>query len=177
MASAGFYFIVKGEDGRERRVSYRDFYGPMDKGSAKPSFCYPQHKQDMIEDIQKMEKVLENDYIASERRMEVKIRLRERKERLKSINEQEKTAEKLFNEHKDKWIERRKKLAEEISKTMPSRDAVKKKIVNPFSVLKKEKSGLEEKKREYIILSRLAGEESNVSFLQRDKDSDSSPSI
>ena len=57
MANAGFYFIVKGEDGRERRASYRDFYGPMDKGSAKPSFCYFQHKQDMIEDIQKMEKI------------------------------------------------------------------------------------------------------------------------
>jgi len=168
MANAS-YIIVKDGD-KTRKATYREFYGPLDKGAAKPSFCYPTRKQDMKDEIDKMERALSTGYIQKEREMESKRKLKEKKARLDQINEQETAARKLFAGNKDKWMERRDALAEEIRETMPSRDAVRKKIVNPFSVLKKEKGGLEEKKREYIVLSRLAGEESNVSYLQKDKD-------
>jgi hypothetical protein len=169
--SAPGYILVKDGD-KNRRFTYKEFYGPLDKGSAKPSFCYPQRKASMEEDIRKMERALESGYISKEREMEAKIRLRTKKERLDKINEQEETARKLFTANKDVLIKRREELAEDIRSAMPSRDSVNKRITNPFTVLKREKGGLEEKKKEYIVLSRLAGEESNVTFLQKDKDSD-----
>jgi hypothetical protein len=94
--------------------------------------------------------------------------VKEKKDRLDAINSQESAARKLFEENKDKWMERRTSLAEEISAATPSRKDVEKRRVNPFTTLKKEKGGLEDKKREYIVISRLADMESNVSFLQRD---------
>jgi hypothetical protein len=165
--TAGYIIVKDGDKGR--RASFRDFYGPLDKGAAKPSFCYPMRKEALKEDIKKMEKALENGYIAPERKMEAQINLKTKKERLDKLNDQESAARKLFEENKDKWMERRTALAGEISESMPSRESVRKRIVNPHSVLKKEKGGLEDKKKEFIILSRLAEEESNVSFLQKDK--------
>jgi len=170
MANAGYILIKDGD--KNKRCDYRAFYGPLDKGSAKPSFCYPTRKQDMKEEIDKMERAIGSGYIQKEREMEAKRKLNEKKKRLEGINEQEAAAKKLFNDNKDAWLKRREALAEELRDSMPSRDAVRKKIVNPFSVLKKEKGGLEDKKREFIVLSRLAEEESNITYLQRDKDSD-----
>lgn len=167
MANTGYIVIKDGDKGR--RCSYREFYGELDKGSNKPSFCYPKRKEALKEEIDRMERALDSGYIGKDREMQIKQDLQKRKERIEKINEQEEKAKKLFNENKDAWMKRREALAEEITGSMPSRDNVKKKTINPFSTLKKEKGGLEEKKREYIVLSRLAEEESNVSFLQKDK--------
>jgi hypothetical protein len=169
MANAA-YIVVKGEGDQNRRVSYKDFYGPLDKGSSKPSFCYPKRKEALKEEVDKMERLVNSGHIAKEHEMDVKIKLKEKKDRLKGIEAQEGEAQKLFNKNKDKWMERRSALAEEIAAKMPSRDNVSKRRVNPHTVLKEEKAGgLGEKKKEYIVLSRLAGEESNTTFLQRDK--------
>jgi hypothetical protein len=167
MANAGF-IIVKGADGSGHRASYRDFYGPLDKGSAKPSFCYPKRKEALEEEVQSMKKSIESGYVSTEKLMEYKSKMRTKTERLDKINEQESAARKLFEENKDNWLKRRGALAEEITAATPSRADVSKRRVNPFTTLKKEKSGLEEKKREFVVLSRLAGEESNISFLQKD---------
>jgi hypothetical protein len=166
MANAGFIIVKDGDKGR--RSTYRDFYGPLDKGSAKPSFCYPKRKEALQEEVEKMQKAIENGYIAKEREMEAKVTLRTKKDRLDKINEQESAARKLYEENKDSWNKRRTTLAEEISESTPKLSDVKKRRVNPFTTLKKEKSGLEDKKLEYMVISRLAGEESNISFLQRD---------
>lgn len=155
--------------GNEQPYNYRQFYGPLDKGAAKPSFCYPSRKQDLNEEIAKMQKVLDNGYVGKDKEMEYRVSLDARKKRIKEINDQESEAKKLFEENKDFLMKRRRELEKEITASMPSRDAVKKKLVNPHTVLKKEKGGLEDKKREFIIISRLAEEESNISFLQKER--------
>jgi hypothetical protein len=165
MANAGHIFV---KNGVERPYNYRDFYGPMDKGSAKPSFCYPKRKEALEDEVSKTEKALENGYIAKEREMEARITLKTKKKRLDDINTQESDAKKIFAENPDFFIKRRAELAKDIRSAMPTRNDVSKRRVNPFKVLQTEKSGLEEKKREFVILSRLAGEDSNTSFLQRD---------
>jgi len=167
MGNAG-YIIVKNSEGAGRKATYRDFYGPLDKGSAKPSFCYPKRKESLQEEVEKMQKSLDNGYIAKDREMEAKVQLRTKKKRLDEINAQESDAKKLFNEHKDQWMKRRADIATEISDATPTQTDTKKKRVNPHKVLAMEKSGLEDKKREYIVLSRLAGEESNTAFLQKE---------
>jgi hypothetical protein len=160
------YVIIKG---KEKPYSYRDFYGPLDKGSAKPSFCYPSRKQDLKEEIEKAEKLLDSGYISKEKEMEFRVNLKTKQKRMNDIDAQEADAKSVYEENKDMLMKRRKELAKDISAATPSRDAVKKKLVNPHKILKMEKGGLEDKKREYIILSRLADEEANVSFLQSDK--------
>jgi gas vesicle protein len=167
VANAGFIVIKDGE--KNRRSTFRDFYGPLDKGSAKPSFCYPKRKEALKEEVEKMERVLDSGHIAKEHEMEARVTLKTKKDRLKAIDSQEGEARKLFNENKDKWMERRTTLAEEIRETMPTEENVRKRRVNPHKVLVTEKSGLEDKKKEFIVLSRLAGEDSNVRFLQKEK--------
>jgi hypothetical protein len=169
MANNG-YIIVKGGDGRkaEDRRTYKQFYGPVDKGSNKPAFCYPQRKQNMEEEVRSMERALDMGVVTGDRRMQFEASLRQKKDRLDAIGESTENAKKLFEKDKDQWVNRRKELAEEISNGMPSRKDVKDRRVNPHRVLKDEKSGLGEKKKEFIVLSRLMEEESNVSFLQRD---------
>jgi hypothetical protein len=166
MGTAGYIIIKDGDKGK--RATYRDFYGPLDKGSAKPSFCYPKRKEALEEEVQAMKKSLDGGYVSSEKIMEYKAKMRTKSDRLDKINEQESAARKMFEENKDNWLKRRGTLAEEITAATPSRNDVSKRRVNPFTTLKKEKSGLVEKKREFVVLSRLAGEESNISFLQRD---------
>lgn len=168
MANEG-HIIIQSKSGRSaRELTYRAFYGPLDKGSAKPSFCYPKRKEDLTEEVEKMKAAIDSGYVSKDRLMDAKINLKTKKERLDAINKQEDRAKKLFEENKDTWIKRRKELAEEITAATPTLKDTQQKRVNPFTTLKKEKSGLEDKKREFIVLSRLAGEESNVSFLQRE---------
>jgi hypothetical protein len=166
MANQGFIIVKDGDKGR--RASFRDFYGSLDKGAARPAFCYPKRKEELVEEIKSMKRAIENGHVAADKVMDLKMDLRKREGRLDKLNEEESAARKLFNENKDKWLERRTKLAEEISEATPTRGDKKKKVVNPHRVLMAEKSGLQEKKTEYIVISRLAGEESNVSFLVRD---------
>jgi hypothetical protein len=166
-STAGYILVKDGDKGH--RVSYKDFYGPLDKGAAKPSFCYPKRKEALKEEVEKMERVLDQGHIAKEHEMEARVKLKTKKDRLKAIDAQEGEAKKLFKDHKDDWMKRRDVLAEEIRESMPTQEAARKRRVNPHKVLKDEKAGLEDKKKEYIVLSRLAGEDSNVSFLQKEK--------
>jgi hypothetical protein len=166
MPYAGHILIKDGD--KNRKMTYREFYGPLDKGSAKPSFCYPKRKEALKEEVEKMERVLDSGHIAKEHEMEARVTLKTKKDRLKEIDTQEGAAAKLFKENKDAWMKRRDELADEIRETMPKLSDVKKRRVNPHKVLLNEKKGLEDKKREFIVLSRLAGEDSNISYLQRD---------
>jgi hypothetical protein len=158
--------IIKG---KEKPYNYRDFYGPLDKGAAKPSFCYPSRKQDLKEEIEKGQKVLDSGYISKDKEMEFRVALTAKKKRMDEIESQEGKAKELFTENKDTLMKRRDDLKDEIKKAMPSRESVKRRLVNPHTTLKMEKGGLEDKKREFVILSRLADEESNIGFLQKEK--------
>ena len=150
--------------------SYKRFYDSngVDKGASKPIFCYPERKKRFEEETQSMRRQLESGNINSEHKMSFELRVKEREKRLDSMNSAADKARKEFEQDKDYWVERRKKLAEEIAGTMPTRDDVRKRRVNPHKIIKQEKSGFEDKKKEYIVISRLMGEDSNVSFLQRD---------
>lgn len=154
--------------GRPRNKNYRDFYGPLDKGAGKPAFCYPERVKLLKEEVQKMEKNLEMGFVSPERKLAYKSRLVQKTKRLDAIKEGESKAHKVLNENKDYWVDRRKELAEEIRAGMPSVKDVEKRRVNPYRVAKREQAGLGAMKREYIVVSRMLGEESNTSFLQRD---------
>lgn len=154
--------------GRVYPKDYQIFFGPLDKGAAKPAFCYPERIRILKEEVRKMERNLSMGYISPERKPAYEGRLKERKARLDAINENTANAKKIIANDPDYWVKRRKELGEEIRNAMPSRKDVEKKRVNPYRVNKMEKGGLGEMKREYIIISRALGEESNVSFLQRD---------
>jgi len=168
MAANSGYIIVKSE-GKDKKMTYKDFYGPLDKGSARPSFCYPKHKEALQDEVKSMEYALASGYVTPDKKLTLEIDMKKRKERLDKIGEQEMNAKRLFKEHKDKWMERRTALAEEIAARTPTRSEKAKRVVNPHRILQEEKQkGLQEKKTEYIVLSRLAEEESNIGFLTRD---------
>jgi hypothetical protein len=175
MANAGYIIVknpIEGEKSKPRGISA--FYGPLDKGSAKPSFCYPAQKEALREEIKGMEKALENGFVGEGRVLKVKQELRMKKTRLDGINSQEADAMKLYKENKDAIGKRREELAEIIAQGIPSMKDVEKKRVNPHKVFEAEKKGLKggmalgKAKQEYQILSHLAEEESNTKFLQKD---------
>jgi hypothetical protein len=170
MANEGYIIIKSKTDGRvNEKVSYKKFYGPLDKGSAKPSFCYPRAKSALKEEIESMGRALERGYIDKEREMSVRAELKTKENKLRDLNSQEAEATKMFKENEDAWVKRHSDLAEDIRSTMPSATDVAKKRANPYRILQNEKEkGLDEKKREYQVLSHLMGVESNTGFLQKD---------
>jgi hypothetical protein len=175
-SSTASYIIVKGSaDGDKAKAQgIKAFYGPHDKGSAKPSFCYPQQKDTLREEIKGMEKALADGFVSESRVLKMKQDLKVKKARLDGINSQEADAMKLFKENKDSIVKRREELAEIIAQGMPSVNDVEKRRTNPHMVLAAEKKGLKggiplgKAKQEYQILSHLVEEESNTRFLQRD---------
>ena len=176
MANEGHIIIKKGKGGRKGNrnvgnpMGMRQFFMPVDKGSARPAFCYPKKKEYMEEEVRTMERNLESGNVAPERRMEYKMKLGQLSERLDLVKESCENAEKIVAKDPDAWKKRRDELAKEISDGMPTRDDVRKRRVNPHANLRREKQeGLEAKKNEYRIISRALGEESNVGFLQKDK--------
>jgi hypothetical protein len=170
MAANSSYIIIKGKEGdKVQKLGYRAFFGPQDKGSAKPSFCYPRAKDSLKEDIRSIENALDNGYYAPNKKLSLQADLRTKKKKLDAINEQETSAKRLFDDNKDACIQRRTALQEEIRESIPTEKEVKKRHVNPFRNYEKEQKGLKEKKLEYIVLSHLAGEESNTSFLQKEQ--------
>jgi hypothetical protein len=165
----GLTIIIKGKNGNDRRATYKDFYGPLDKGSAKPSFCYPRLKDNLKEEVASMRRALDNGFVEKSKELQVKMDLNTKEKRLSDIDAQESEAKKLFAEGKDAWMKRREEIAEKISAAMPSYTDVQRKRVNPYRINDTEKNkGLGDLKREYQILSHLADEDSNTSVLQRD---------
>ena len=162
------YIIIKSKDGQRHQKNFRQFYGEIDKGCAKPTFCYPKRKEDLQNDINRMERSIESGNVGPEHKMSYQLQLKGKQERMNQINESEENSKKLFKQDESAWIERRNKLKEEIAHGLPTREDVKKRHVNPHKIARMEKEGFGTKKLEYQVLSRLMGEDSNVSFLQRD---------
>lgn len=171
MPANSSYIIIKNSSEGEKLKpqGYKAFYGPLDKGSAKPSFCYPKQKESLEEEVKSMKKALKDGYVAETRILKVKNDLRMKEERLDKIKSQEADAIKLFKENKDACMKRRDELKEVISAGLPTTKDVEKKRVNPHRLFENEKKkGFGKLKTEYQILSHLAEEESNTKFLQRD---------
>lgn len=161
----GLNIIVKGG----KKSSYRDFYGPLDKGSAKPSFCYPRMKESLKEEIRAMEQTLDSGHIGKDKEMQYRATLKTKRDRLSAIDAQDAKAKELFSENKDAWMKRRDELAEEIAERLPTEKQVQKGRANPHRIYEAEKSGgFGEKKLEYQVISHLAEEESNTAHLQKE---------
>ncbi len=155
--------------GRVVKEDYLMFWGPHDKGASKPSFCYPDRERILREDVRKMERNLTMGYISADRKLVFESKLKAKKDRLDGLDANTERVQGVVNGNKDAWAKRRDELAKEIRSAMPSRKDVEKRRVNPHRVAKAEMGGLGAIKKEYIVISRALGEESNVSFLQRDR--------
>lgn len=175
-AHAG-YIIVRGggaDNQKEKPRGVNAFFGPLDKGSAKPSFCYPKQREALAEEVRGMEKSLADGYVAPTRVMTVKADLRLKKKRLDEIDQQEHEARKLFKENKDACMKRHAELREIIGEVLPRAKDVEKRRVNPQRIHDMEKKGVKgmaplgKLKTEFQILSHLAEEEPNTKFLQKD---------
>jgi len=153
---------------------------PVDKGSAKPAFCYPRRAQGMVEELNQMKRNLKEGHVDPERKMAYELKVKQIEERVSLIDQSFANAKEIIDKAPDAWKTRRENLAAEIAERTPSRDDVRKRRVNPHGNLRNEKVGgagqrpLEEVKREYTIISRAFQargdyEEANHSFLQKDK--------
>jgi hypothetical protein len=154
--------------GRVTRDDYKIFWGPHDKGAAKPSFCYSKRNEDLAEEITKMERTLAMGYVSPERKMVFESKLKAKKDRLEGLNANTERVRGIVNKNREGWQRRREELGKYIAENEPTRKDVEKKRVNPYRVAKMEQGELGRAKKEYIVISRALGEESNVSFLQRD---------
>jgi len=183
MANEGHIIIKKSESDTPKqspRWSTKQFFRPVDKGSAKPAFCYPRRAVGLQEELEQMERNLKEGRVDPERKLSYKAKAEKIRARVDLINESFENAKQIIDKAPDAWKTRRENLAKEISERTPSRDDKLKRRVNPHGILRDEKVGgfgkrpLEEVKREYTIISRAFQargdyEEANHSFLQKDK--------
>jgi len=171
------HIIIKKNSGKYRTTQ---FFKEVDKGSAKPAFCYPRRADSLKEEHASMQSALDRDLVSPERRMIYEQKMKQLGSRVSEIDGSFANAKKIINADKDGWKARRDELGKVISEQTPTRDDERKRKINPHSILRREKQGekghasLESIKREYSIISRAfqaAGEyeEANHSFLQKDK--------
>lgn len=166
----GGYIIVKGE----KKGDYRDFYGQSDRNregrivANKPTFTYGRRVDDLAEEVRSMEKALELGVVASDRRLEFELRYKGLKKKLDGIRDDETKANELLEKNKDAVYARFKELQEIISHGTPSKKDYKEGRVSPHKVLRDEKSGLGEMKKEYMILAAMLGEPSDTTLIQRE---------
>lgn len=178
MANAG-YIIIKDSEKAEKKAepkptNFRAFYGPLDKGSAKPSFCYPKQKEELKSEITRRKNNLKKNMVAETRIQKEEYEVGQLESKLDRINEQEDNAKKLFKENKDSVAARYAEIKEQIAARMPTANDVAKRRFNSQRIHDDEKKGLKgaaplgELKREYQVLSHLLEEDSNTKMLQRD---------
>lgn len=163
MANAGHIFI-KGKG----KTDISRFYTPIDKGASKPAFCYTKKIENLKEEVGSMRRAIEQGRVTGERKMTFEQNLNQKVKRLKEIEDNVNNAKKIIKEDPDLWAKRREEIAEVIKEATPSRSDEMKRRVNPHAVLKNEKTGLGELRKEYVIISKAMGEESNTTFLQKD---------
>jgi len=173
MANEG-HIIVKGSrKGRPRSGgdpgSTSRFFLPVDQGSAKPAFCYPQRIEDYESNVRKMERALSEGAVSPTKKMEFKYELEKKKKHLDKLKESVSNADKVISEDPDAWAKKRMELAAEIKDGMPSKTDYEKGRVNPYTLLKREKEeGFEDVKRDFSIISRALGENPDPTSLQRE---------
>lgn len=177
MANAGYIIIKSKEETKPKEPKpqgYRAFYGPEDKGSAKPSFCYPKQKDELKAEISRRKNNLKNNTVAETRIQKEKYEVDQLEAKLDRINEQEDNAKKLFKENKDAVAARYEEIKQQIAARMPSHNDIEKRRYNSQRIHDDEKKGLKgaaplgELKREFQVLSCLLEEDSNTKMLQRD---------
>lgn len=165
MAYAGNIIVKKG---RENAIDLNRFFAPVDKGSMKPAWTKERLVADMGEEVKGMEKNLKEGFVDAQHRAAYQQKLKERKQRYEDILLSHADAKKYYKENKETVHKRIEELKGIISESMPTLTDAMKGKANPFKIAKQEKEGLQELKREFQILAKIAGEESNIAFLQKD---------
>jgi hypothetical protein len=163
MANKG-HIIIKGDKTKD----IQRFYTPVDKGSSRPAFCYAKKVENFREDVASMRRAIDQGRVVGERKMQFEQKLAQKTKRLREIEDNCKNAKAIIKEDPDGWAKRREELAEIIKNETPAYSDEKKRKVNPHAILKAEKGGLGQARKEYVIISRAMDEESNTSFLQKD---------
>ena len=72
--------------GRVTKEDYKMFWGPLDKGANKPSFCYEKRESDLRNEVGSMEKSLAMGYVREDRRAAFENTLRTKKARLDGLD-------------------------------------------------------------------------------------------
>ena len=182
MDNSGHIIVKKSENEKKNsgRWGTKQFFSPVDKGSARPAFCYPRRTQGLKEELANMERNLKEGTVDPEQKMAYELKAKKIAQRVEEIEGSFDKAKEIIDKAPDSWKTRRDTLAEEIALRSPTREDKRKRRVNPHAILREEKVGgqgkrpLEEIKREYTIISRAFQargdyEESNSSFLERDE--------
>jgi len=183
MANEG-HIIIKGGSEKPRqnnsgRWGTNQFFTPVDKGSAKPAFCYPRRTQGLKEELAQMERNIRDGNVDPQQKMSYDLKAKKIRERVSMIDQSFEKAKEIIDKAPDAWKTRLQTLSAEIAERTPSREDKRKRRVNPHGVLREEKVGsqgkrpLEEIKREYTVIARAFQargdyEESNHSFLEKD---------
>ena len=166
MANEGHIIIKKGSG----KTDVKRFYSTLDKSDSKPAFCYPKRRDDFAANVRRMEKNLEKWLVPGEAIDSYKQKLKKHKDRLTQIDDSRVKADEIVKKDRDVLVDRYNKLAEHITaESIPREIENDVRRVNPHTNLKKELGGLGQFKKEYTILGRALGLESNTDFLKRDK--------
>jgi len=164
-STAGHIIIKKSRGVR----GTRQYFSDVDKTDSKPAFCHPQRIQKFKEEVERQRKVVKRANVTDDRMDEAVLTLKKHEKRLSEIEDSRVKADEIVKEHGDKIRERCEELGKYIAQETPTVEQETKRRVNPHIQLAKEQGALGEAKKEYIIHKRALGEESNVSYLQRDK--------
>jgi hypothetical protein len=182
MANEGHILIKSSESDKPKnsgRWGVRQFFTPVDKGSAKPAFCYPRRTQGLKEELAQMERNIRDGNVDPQQKMSYDLKAKKIRQRVGDIDQSFEKAKEIIDKAPDAWKTRLQTLSAEIAERTPSREDKRKRRVNPHGVLREEKVGsqgkrpLEEIKREYTVIARAFQargdyEESNHSFLEKD---------
>ena len=152
--------LIKGEN-----RNWKDFFGPVSKGSAKPAFTSPSRVDGIKAERDHLKKQLDSGLIHPSRRMEIEERLTHYNERVDKFRDEKDAAKELYMQDRDHWDTREKDLRKEIEDSIPPAKMIEKKKVNPHVIFKAEQGGLKEKKLEWQTIRSLQEEDTDLTYL------------
>ena len=166
MAHEGHIIIKKGSG----KTDINRFYSNFDRHDSKPACCYPKRRDDFAATVRRMERNLEKGMVPGDAIDGYTQKLKKHKDRLTQIDDSRVRADDIVKKDRDVLTKRYEELAEYITaNTIPREIENDIRRVNPHTNLKKEMAGLGKFRKEYTILGRVLGLESNTDFLKRDK--------
>ena len=146
------------------------YFKPVDKGASMPSWYNETQVDEMQEKVKDIERILRENRVSNPDSIrELKKTLEINKARLKEILSAKAEIEADLNKNKDVAVKRYKELEETIKEYQPTRDEMFNKpsrVVDPrqFAIVDKFMTNVV---RQYKILGRLLGENSNPELLRR----------
>jgi hypothetical protein len=153
--------------GQERSIR-RFFIPELDKGSRKPAFCNRQMMERFREETESMRRTLDSGMVEPTMRTEYELELKKREKRQELLNQSAANAKEVVAEDRKYWEAKRQELGDCIAAATPRRKDIKDRRVNPHTVLKNQKAGIEQKVVDYQIISAALDEETSVAMLERD---------